>query len=283
MLIVREAFRRVRRFSDFRASLDVSDAILAKRLRDLVEAGVLDTASYSDHSSRVEYRLTEQGRDLWPVTVAIWAWEARWARNGQWHRQLIHDTCCRSITPVFGCGICGAVGVTHRETSAIRRPNTTFDQSNPERRYRRSSNKPSAEGGESQPNSPLLWLLGDRWSVSILGAQMLGLRRFGDIQAELGISPYLLSDRLAAFVKADVLEQVPVREGARRKEYRLLPKGLDLMPVFALTNNWGNRWYPDPDGPGLTILHHQCDSPIDPAWFCNSCGKRLERPDIHFD
>ncbi len=88
MFIIREAFRHVRRFSDFRVALDLSDAVLAKRLRDLVEAGVFTTVEYTERPPRVEYCLTEQGRDLWSVFVAIWlrfpsaafrAWWLRWS------------------------------------------------------------------------------------------------------------------------------------------------------------------------------------------------------------
>lgn len=281
MLIIREAFGKVGRFSEFKKRLDLSDAVLSRRLTDLVDAGVFETLRYSDRPPRDEYRLTEQGRALWAVFVAIWVWESRWVRaDGGRLAELVHDTCGRSISPIFGCGACGAVGVTHRQTRAIQRPDTTFNQSNPARRYRRSGVR--ADGRSTHLHPLLLDLLGDRWTVSVLGGALLGLRRFGEFQDVLGISPFLLSERLAAFVDDGVMTKVPIADGGRRQHYRLLPKGLDMMPVFATANDWGNRWYPDPAGPGLTILHESCGNPFVATWFCNACGDALTRKTIHY-
>lgn len=281
MLIVREAFRQARRFQDFKDRLGISDPVLTQRLRSLVADEVFETHQYSQRPPRSEYHLTKRGRDLWQVFVALWEWELRWApRTGSHAPQLIHDTCGHSTTPVFGCQNCGAIGVTHRHTRARRREGTTFAQSNPARRYRRSPIRADLEGS---PGAPSLAMLGDRWTISVLGAGMLRIRRFGDIRRELEISPFLLSERLQTFVDNGVMEHVPITADVRRKEYRLLPKGLDMMPVFAITNDWANRWFPDPDGPALEIIHEYCGEMLVPGWWCNGCGQLLERETIHFE
>jgi DNA-binding HxlR family transcriptional regulator len=282
MLVITEAFRHARRFQDFKERLDLADPVLASRLRDLVADGVLSTHQYSERPPRSEYRLTEQGQDLWTVFIAIWEWELRWSRPTAGHSpRLVHHDCGNSITPLFGCGACEAIGVTHRHTRASRRPGTTFAQSNPVRRYRRSS--PRASDDAKPMSHTFLEVLGDRWTISLLGAGMLGLRRFGEFQRELEISPYLLSARLQSLVELDLMEHVLVSADGRRKEYRLLPKGLDMMPVFATTNAWANRWFPDPEGPALRIEHDVCGQPLEPAWWCNACGRRLERNAVHFE
>ena len=71
ILIVRDAFLGVRRFDDFQRSLGVSRGVLADRLDRLVEAGILERRRYQEHPSGYEYRLTDKGRDLWPVTMAL--------------------------------------------------------------------------------------------------------------------------------------------------------------------------------------------------------------------
>ncbi len=282
MLVVREAFRHARRFQDFKDRLGLSDPVLAQRLRDLVADGVFETHEYSQRPRRSEYRLTEQGRELWAVFVAIWEWELRWGRTGSGPApRLLHHECDNNITPLLGCGSCGAVGVTHRHTRAQRRPGSTFAQSNPARRYRRSTRR--AHDSDGRMSQAVLEVLGDRWTISVLGGGMLGLRRFGEFQRELEISPYLLSERLQSFVDNGVMEHVLVAEDGRRKEYRLLPKGLDMMPVFATTNAWANRWYPDPEGPALQIMHEACGQLFDPSWWCNACGQRLERTAVHYE
>jgi DNA-binding HxlR family transcriptional regulator len=74
LLIVRDAFDGARRFSEFQKGLGVSKGILAERLRALVTRGVLQMASASDGSAYREYVLTERGRDLFPIVVALRQW-----------------------------------------------------------------------------------------------------------------------------------------------------------------------------------------------------------------
>jgi DNA-binding HxlR family transcriptional regulator len=74
LLIVRDAFDGVRRFSEFQKGLGVSKGILACRLRELVDRGVLATVPASDGSAYQEYVLTDCGRALFPVVVALRQW-----------------------------------------------------------------------------------------------------------------------------------------------------------------------------------------------------------------
>lgn len=74
VLIVRDAFRGLTRFDQFRRSLDISPAILAKRLQALVDAGLMERRRYSDHPPRDEYLLTPSGQALRPVIKALREW-----------------------------------------------------------------------------------------------------------------------------------------------------------------------------------------------------------------
>ncbi|WP_152347567.1 winged helix-turn-helix transcriptional regulator [Brevibacterium sp. CFH 10365] len=76
LLILRDAVNGVRRFDQLRDHLGVSDPMLAERLRTLVAAGLLASAPYSEPGQRVrkEYRLTDKGRDLYPVLIALLQW-----------------------------------------------------------------------------------------------------------------------------------------------------------------------------------------------------------------
>lgn len=77
MLIVRDAMRGIRRFSDFQRSLGMARNILTARLRQLVAFGILKTVPASDGSAYREYVLTKKGRDLLPVVFAIRQWGER--------------------------------------------------------------------------------------------------------------------------------------------------------------------------------------------------------------
>jgi DNA-binding HxlR family transcriptional regulator len=74
ILILRDAFHGRTRFDQFQKSLGIAPNILSRRLRGLVEAGLLNKSRYSDHPPRDEYLLTERGRDFRPVLWALLAW-----------------------------------------------------------------------------------------------------------------------------------------------------------------------------------------------------------------
>src|SRR5207249_8142736 len=78
LLVLRDAFLGVRRFEDFHTDLGTTRHRLADRLRKLVDHGVLERVPYADRPRRFEYRLTEKGRDLYPVVVSLTRWGDRW-------------------------------------------------------------------------------------------------------------------------------------------------------------------------------------------------------------
>jgi DNA-binding HxlR family transcriptional regulator len=74
LLIVRDAFDGVRRFSEFQKGLGMAKNILSTRLRTLVAHGILEIAPASDGSAYQEYLLTDKGQALFPVIVGLRQW-----------------------------------------------------------------------------------------------------------------------------------------------------------------------------------------------------------------
>ncbi|WP_315798001.1 helix-turn-helix domain-containing protein [Bradyrhizobium sp. SZCCHNRI3043] len=74
LLIIRDAFLGVRRFSAFQRSLGMAKNILTVRLRALVDRGILTTEPAADGSSYRDYVLTPKGRGLFPILVALRQW-----------------------------------------------------------------------------------------------------------------------------------------------------------------------------------------------------------------
>jgi len=107
LLIMRDAFMGVRRFDDFQARLGISRGILNQRLNRLVEQGVLTRVPYQDHPPRHEYRLTDKGRDLWPVITAMRQWGDTWAAPDGPPLQIVHTTCGHISQAVPTCSHCG--------------------------------------------------------------------------------------------------------------------------------------------------------------------------------
>ena len=106
MLVVRDVFRGVRRFDDLQADLGVGRAVLANRLRRLVDAGVLHKAPYGERPVRYEYRLTEMGIELSPVLVALLRWGDRWFGDGDPTAVLVHAPCGTEFEQAFWCQAC---------------------------------------------------------------------------------------------------------------------------------------------------------------------------------
>jgi DNA-binding HxlR family transcriptional regulator len=74
LLIIRDAFLGIRRFSEFQKSIGLAKNILTVRLRALVEQRILKTAPASDGSAYQEYVLTPKGRGIFPILVALRQW-----------------------------------------------------------------------------------------------------------------------------------------------------------------------------------------------------------------
>ena len=87
-----------------------------------------------------------------------------------------------------------------------------------------------------------LEVIGEWWSMLIVRDTFLGVRRFDDFQARLGISRNILTARLTSLVEAGVLDKVPYQERPLRHEYRLTAKGRDLWPVLTTMREWGDKW-----------------------------------------
>jgi peroxiredoxin/DNA-binding HxlR family transcriptional regulator len=77
LLIVRDLAGGSNRFSELADELKVSRKVLAERLATLVDAGVVERRRYSDHPPRDEYHLTERGKALLPVLIALQDWGDR--------------------------------------------------------------------------------------------------------------------------------------------------------------------------------------------------------------
>ena len=78
LMIIREAFDNVRRFSEFQKNLGLAKNILAARLKHLVDIGIFEILPASDGSAYKEYVLTEKGRSVFPIVVAMRQWGERY-------------------------------------------------------------------------------------------------------------------------------------------------------------------------------------------------------------
>lgn len=70
---------RPRRFGELRdLTPGLTDRMLTVRLRSLEAAGIVTRHQYPEIPVRVEYALTDRGRDLAPVILEMERWGQRW-------------------------------------------------------------------------------------------------------------------------------------------------------------------------------------------------------------
>src|SRR6476660_3144402 len=84
-------------------------------------------------------------------------------------------------------------------------------------------------------------VIGEPWSPLILRDVFVGFTRFEQMQADLGISRKVLTERLNPLVERGVLQRRPY-DRRPRFEYVLTEKGTELFDVLMVMVAWGDRW-----------------------------------------
>ena len=125
-----------------------------------------------------------------------------------------------------------------------------------------------------------LEVIGERWTLLILRDALVGLTRFEEFQAKLGIASNVLTNRLKRLCDEELLERIPDAERPGRAKYALTDKGRELAPVLLMLMKWGDRHYPTPGGPPRLSLHADCGGNIGPDLRCDRCGKQAGRGEI---
>jgi DNA-binding HxlR family transcriptional regulator len=107
LLILRQAFSGVRRYEDFRVEVGAADNVLSRRLRGLVDAGLLDRSPYADGArTRYEYVLTEAGADLLPLLNQLTLWGEKHRPHSE-HMWVVHIGCGAVSESAERCSACG--------------------------------------------------------------------------------------------------------------------------------------------------------------------------------
>ena len=121
MLIIRDCFMGVTRFEAFQRRLGISRNILRERLNSLVGAGVLVRVPYSEHPPRDDYKLTQKGKDLWPVLTSMRQWGDQYVAPSGPPVELVHSWCGKSTHVETVCGECGE-RLSYRDVKAVAGP-----------------------------------------------------------------------------------------------------------------------------------------------------------------
>jgi DNA-binding HxlR family transcriptional regulator len=128
-----------------------------------------------------------------------------------------------------------------------------------------------------------LEIIGDRWTMLVIRESFYRVRRFDQMQRNLGIARNVLADRLQKLVAEGILERELYQERPERYEYRLTEAGLDLYPALVSLLRWGDTHRADEVGPSVKLVHEKCGHDAAPTLACGHCGETLDPREVRVD
>lgn len=126
----------------------------------------------------------------------------------------------------------------------------------------------------------VLDIIGEGWSILIIREAFLGTRRFEEFQGRLGIARNILTARLKKLCANEILDRVPVKEGAKRHEYILTAKGKDMMPLLVALTQWGDKWVYGEENKPVIFLDREQGQPIPQVQVYSARGEALRPRDV---
>jgi DNA-binding HxlR family transcriptional regulator len=124
-----------------------------------------------------------------------------------------------------------------------------------------------------------LEVVGERWTLLILRDVMFGVRRFEAFQKSLRIARNVLTERLDHLVTEGVLVRRPYGQG-QRSDYELTEKGRGLAVAVLGLMEWGDRYYPTPNGPPRLSQHRDCGERVGATMSCSRHGSDLSAREL---
>ncbi len=120
-------------------------------------------------------------------------------------------------------------------------------------------------------------LMGDGWTPLVMRAAFAGRRRFDDFQRALGVSPGVLSERLAHLVDQGLLVKRAYEERPPRFEYVLTEKGRDFYPVLAAMWRFGEDWlWPEGEQTPLGLVDRDTGEAVSPRVVDEVTGEPID-------
>lgn len=122
-------------------------------------------------------------------------------------------------------------------------------------------------------------VIGEPWSPLVLRDVYVGLTRFEQLQADLGISRKVLTERLNHLVERGILERRPY-DARPRHEYLLTERGTELVDLLMVMVRWGDRWLAGEAGPPVLYRHHECGQISHVELVCSHCREPMHATDV---
>ena len=126
---------------------------------------------------------------------------------------------------------------------------------------------------QATPLEAALARVGDRWSLLVVNALLVGPLRFNDLMAALpGLAPNVLTQRLRSLAREGVVVATPYTRRPPRFVYGLTASGRELAGALRLLAQWGAARADDVDA----LRHAACGTPMEARWWCPTCARVVD-------
>lgn len=116
-------------------------------------------------------------------------------------------------------------------------------------------------------------LIGDRWTLRVVGSLLSGDRTFGELAGDIpGIAPTILTARLRTLQGAGLLTATPYAQRPVRMRYSLSSPGRRLAAAISTLSEWGAAR----EGVPGTALHRRCGTPVVTRRWCPTCDEPVD-------
>lgn len=122
--------------------------------------------------------------------------------------------------------------------------------------------------------------IGDKWCLLIIQEIFWGINSFSEMQAAMGVSRGVLSNRLKWLQSVDCLQKLAEEGGGKHLRYHLTKKSVDLYDSALMAVNWERRFFNTPALDGIELVHHNCRQPFLPVMVCLSCDAGVDGADV---
>jgi DNA-binding HxlR family transcriptional regulator len=136
----------------------------------------------------------------------------------------------------------------------------------------------SFEGAEC-PIARSLDAIGDWWSMLIIRDALLGSRRFGEFQKNLGLAKNILTVRLRALVDQGILKMAAASDGSAYQEYVLTPKGRGVFPILVALRQWNEEFDERPEEIATMLVDREAGRPVRKLELYSQDGRLLTAAD----
>jgi DNA-binding HxlR family transcriptional regulator len=124
-----------------------------------------------------------------------------------------------------------------------------------------------------------LVVVGDRWSLQIVREIAQGIRRYEELQQNIGLPRDALTMRLRRLELQGVLRSESGGEQPPRLSYSLTSAGEELEPILLALREWGDRHVFADDPPA--VFRHTCGAEFHPVTACAACGQVIAAGEVH--